>query len=94
MTLPQRIVSLLPSSTEILCALGLETSLVGLSHVCDYPSTDALCRPGAPALVVEWDRLQAYAPEVLLLSPCGPSLAQIRAALPAFPGNPCCPAPS
>src|SRR5947208_6427403 len=33
----QRIVSLLPSSTEILCALGLETSLVGISHACDYP---------------------------------------------------------
>src|SRR5262245_49336433 len=38
MAVPQRIVSLLPSSTEILCALGLEGSLVGLSHACDYPS--------------------------------------------------------
>src|SRR5262249_24734992 len=28
---------------------------------------DGLCRPGAPAPVVEWGRLQAYAPEVLLL---------------------------
>lgn len=37
MTTPQRLVSLLPSSTEILCALGLETSLVGISHACDYP---------------------------------------------------------
>lgn len=37
MAITQRIVSLLPSSTEILCALGLEDSLVGLSHVCDYP---------------------------------------------------------
>ena len=37
MAVPQRIVSLLPSSTEILCALGLETRLVGLSHLCDYP---------------------------------------------------------
>ena len=37
MAVPQRIVSLLPSSTEILCALGLEGSLVGLSHACDYP---------------------------------------------------------
>jgi iron complex transport system substrate-binding protein len=38
MTTPQRIVSLLPSSTELLCALGLETSLVGISHECDYPA--------------------------------------------------------
>ncbi len=32
-----RIVSLLPSATEILCALGLADSLVGISHECDYP---------------------------------------------------------
>lgn len=33
-----RIVSLLPSATEIACALGLEAQLVGRSHECDYPS--------------------------------------------------------
>jgi iron complex transport system substrate-binding protein len=32
-----RIVSLLPSATEIICALGLSESLVGVSHDCDYP---------------------------------------------------------
>ncbi len=37
MATPQRIVSLLPSSTEIICALGLEEALVGVSHECDYP---------------------------------------------------------
>ncbi len=37
MAAPQRIVSLLPSSTEIICALGLEDALVGVSHECDYP---------------------------------------------------------
>ncbi len=34
-----RIASLLPSSTEIVCALGLEDHLVARSHECDYPST-------------------------------------------------------
>ena len=33
-----RIVSFLPSATEIACALGLEDQLVGITHECDYPS--------------------------------------------------------
>jgi iron complex transport system substrate-binding protein len=32
-----KIVSLLPSATEIVCALGLEDQLVGVTHECDYP---------------------------------------------------------
>jgi iron complex transport system substrate-binding protein len=32
-----RIVSMLPSATEIICALGLSDQLVGISHRCDYP---------------------------------------------------------
>src|SRR5450830_847584 len=32
-----RVVSLLPSATEIVCALGLRKQLVGVSHCCDYP---------------------------------------------------------
>ena len=46
-----RIVSLLPSATEIVCALGLEDRLVGISHSCDYPPSIAnrprLSRPRA-----------------------------------------------
>lgn len=41
-----RIVSLLPSSTEIVCALGLRERLVGVSHECDYPADVA----GLPTL--------------------------------------------
>jgi iron complex transport system substrate-binding protein len=32
-----RILSLLPSATEIVYLLGIEDSLVGISHECDYP---------------------------------------------------------
>ncbi len=32
-----RIVSLLPSATEMICELGLQESLVAVSHECDYP---------------------------------------------------------
>lgn len=32
-----RIVSFLPSATEMACALGLLDQLVGISHACDYP---------------------------------------------------------
>ncbi len=35
----QRIVSFLPSATEMLCALGVEDRLVGITHECDYPAS-------------------------------------------------------
>ena len=34
-----KIGTLLPSATEIVCALGLEKSLVGISHECDFPAS-------------------------------------------------------
>jgi len=46
MSSAQRVVSLLPSGTEILCALGLRDRLVGVSHECDYPTDVA----GLPVL--------------------------------------------
>lgn len=33
-----RIVSLLPSATEMICTLGLEDRLVGVTHECDFPA--------------------------------------------------------
>ncbi len=33
-----RIASLLPSATEIVCALGFQDNLVGRSHECDFPA--------------------------------------------------------
>src|SRR5215213_2124245 len=52
-----RIVSLIASATEIVCALGCEEWLVGRSHECDYPPsvrrlpvcTEALIDPSRPS---------------------------------------------
>ena len=41
-----RIASLLPSATEIVCAVGAESELVGISHECDFPASVQ----GLPAL--------------------------------------------
>jgi iron complex transport system substrate-binding protein len=35
----QKIISLLPAATEIVCALGLEGNLIGRSHECDHPES-------------------------------------------------------
>jgi len=58
-----RIVSLLPSATEMICALGLEDQLVGVTHECDFPAfvrglpkvTNTLIPTDAPS--AEIDRL-------------------------------------
>ena len=34
-----KIVSLVPSASEIICDLGLEKNLVGVSHECNYPTS-------------------------------------------------------
>ena len=55
-----RIVSLLPSATEIACALGLDSELVGISHSCDAPALAELPRvtrtaipPAAPSRTID-----------------------------------------
>jgi iron complex transport system substrate-binding protein len=42
--IPQRIVSLAPSNTEILFALGLGDKVVGVTEYCDYPQ-EAMTKP-------------------------------------------------
>jgi iron complex transport system substrate-binding protein len=57
----KRIVSLIPSSTEIVCALGFEGQLVGRSHECDFPEpvktlpvcTEPKFNPEGPSLQVD-----------------------------------------
>src|SRR5215470_17902102 len=57
----QRIVSLLPSATEIVCALGAADHLVGISHECDFPEairdrpvlTRSRIDPGGSSLAID-----------------------------------------
>ncbi len=56
-----RIVSLLPSATEIVCLLGLTDQLVGVTHECDFPPavaalpkvTRTLIPPDAPSARID-----------------------------------------
>lgn len=47
-----RICSLLPSATEIVCALGLADDLVAISHECDYPQ-EVLLKAKATSSLLE-----------------------------------------
>lgn len=64
---PPRIVSLLPSATEIVAALGARDRLIGRSHECDFPSSVAtlpVCtaaRIDAAASSAEIDRAVKHA---------------------------------
>ncbi len=58
-----RVASLLPSATEMVCALGLERDLVGVSHECDWPPqvvgrtvlTSAKIRPSWSSKAIDRD---------------------------------------
>jgi iron complex transport system substrate-binding protein len=68
----ERIVSLLPSTTEIACALGFRDALVGRSHECDHPAgveslpalTEPKLDPSAPSREID-DRVKALVSEGL-----------------------------
>lgn len=71
-----RIVSLLPSATEIICCLGLRDQLVGVSHECDYPSgvellpavTKTMILPGLSSSEIDANVRQQLSTETALYS--------------------------
>ena len=65
---PERIVSLTPSNTEILFALGAGGRIVGVSEYCDYPP-DALTLPKVSRFLdADEDAIVALRPDLVLTS--------------------------
>ena len=118
MVTTQRIVSFLPSATEMACALGLADQLVGITHECDYPPEvrgksvvvsnalpiETMSQPEIDAAVAERMRsglslyqiderlLEQLAPDLILTqnlcqvcAPSGNDVAQLLKVLPKQP---------
>jgi len=64
--LPQRIVSLAPSNTEILFALGLEDKLVGTTDYCDYPEAAKAKPRVAGYLTPDIEKLVSLEPDLVI----------------------------
>lgn len=65
---PERIVSVCPSNTEILHALGLIDRIVGVDDWSDWPPEVAGLPRVGPDLNVDMDRVQALRPDLVLAS--------------------------
>ncbi len=54
-----KIASLLPSATEIVCALGLEENLIGITHECDFPQS-VVNKPHLTASVISHETMSSF----------------------------------
>lgn len=63
---PERIVSLAPSNTEIVCALGACDRLVGVTDVDDYPAEVAAVPKVVILAVVDLEKVVAAQPDLIL----------------------------
>lgn len=64
--LPQRIVSLAPSNTEILFVVGLEDRLVGTTDYCDYPEAAKTKPRVAGYTAPDMEKLVSMQPDLVL----------------------------
>ncbi len=62
----KRIVSLAPSNTEIIYALGAEDLLVGVTEYCDYPPQAKRKTKVGGYSTIETDRVEAVKPDLIL----------------------------
>ncbi|MDR7420077.1 MAG: helical backbone metal receptor [Armatimonadota bacterium] len=66
---PRRIVSLAPSVTEILFALGLDREVVGLSDADDYPPDKVHGRTRVGGVIINLERVIALRPDLIVGMP-------------------------
>ena len=63
---PRRIVSLVPTQTELLYALGLEKEVVGVTTFCDYPETARQKEKVGGFADFDVDKIVALKPDLIL----------------------------
>ncbi|MCR8666154.1 helical backbone metal receptor [Aestuariibaculum sp. M13] len=66
-SIPKRIISLVPSQTELLCDLGLEDSLIGVTKFCVHPHyiTTKVAVVGGTKQI-HLDKIKALQPDIIL----------------------------
>jgi ABC-type Fe3+-hydroxamate transport system substrate-binding protein len=65
--IPKRIISLVPSQTELLCDLGLEASLVGVTKFCVHPHhIKASVAVVGGTKQIHLDKIRALQPDIIL----------------------------
>jgi iron complex transport system substrate-binding protein len=64
---PQRIVSLVPSQTELLCDLGLEESIVGITKFCVHPyHLKSVKKIVGGTKKVDFEKIKALNPDIII----------------------------
>lgn len=82
---PQRIVSLVPSLTELLFDLGLEANIIGTTHFCVHPPAASEKAKVGGTKNVKSDRLRALKPDLIIAAKEENERDQIEALAKDFP---------
>jgi ABC-type Fe3+-hydroxamate transport system substrate-binding protein len=83
---PQRIISLVPSQTELICDLGLEKELVGITKFCVHPNHifRTKTRIGGTK-TVDVEKIHALQPDLIVANKEENVAAQVEALMADFP---------
>lgn len=64
---PQRIISLVPSQTELICDLGLESKIIGLTRFCVHPKNKFLSTPRIGGTKnLDFDKIASLQPDLII----------------------------